>query len=241
MESPHSTGRRVLRVVKLVVFTLLMIQIARLIQVVVDDPIVVLSPFADSRVDGALSHQLNALLVAGLALLVTFLFAGKIRLRYLHPRRTGELRPFFAQPAGGRWERDGWYFAAIMTAIIAVVTYFQFAPGGFEFHWSGILMVIPLAAMNAFTEEVIFRLPYVTMGANDTKSRTYGLVFGSLVFGIMHYGGVAPNGLTGAILSALTGFILAKSIQETRGFFWAFTIHFALDLPIFLYLLNQAP
>lgn len=79
------------------------------------------------------------------------------------------------------------------------------------------------------------------MGANETNSRIYGLVMGSLVFGVLHYWGAAPNGLLGAIMSTILGFVLANSIQETRGFFWAFTIHFMLNLPILLFILNQAP
>jgi len=178
---------------------------------------------------------------AGSALLLTFVFARKVRLRYLNMKHTGAMRPFFANPGGGRWETDGWFLGLIMVAIVGVVTFFQFIPGGFAFHCVHVALVIPFAAMNAFMEEAIFRLPYVTMGANETNSRVYGLVMGSLVFGVLHYWGAAPNGLVGAAMSAFLGFVLAKSIQETRGFFWAFTIHFMLDLPIFLFILNQAP
>ena len=92
-----------------------------------------------------------------------------------------------------------------------------------------------------FTEEAIFRLPYVTMGANDTASRTYGLLMGSLVFGIFHYWGIAPNGVAGALMSAFLGFFLAKSIQETKGFFWAFTIHFGLNVAGMSLILNSTP
>jgi membrane protease YdiL (CAAX protease family) len=128
-----------------------------------------------------------------------------------------------------------------MVAIVALVTFFQFLPGGFSFTWGHLLLVIPIAAMNAFTEEAIFRVPYVTMGANETDSRAYGLVMGSVVFGALHYWGAAPNRIIGAVMSALLGFVLAKSIQETKGFFWAFTIHFMLDLAIVLFILSQAP
>lgn len=149
------------------------------------------------------------------------------------------MRPFFAQPGGGRWESDGWFFGLIMVGIVGVVTFFQFLPGGFTFHWPYLALVVPFAAMNAFIEESIYRLPYVTMGENDTSSRTYGLVMGSAVFGAMHFWGAAPNGFTGAIMSAFMGFVLAKSMQETRGFFWAFMIHFMLDLVVIFFILSQ--
>jgi hypothetical protein len=240
MQEQEPAGR-IKQVVKLTVFSIVMFAPIALLSVVVDTPLFGFSPFESAFVNGMLNYQLSALLVAGLALLLTFVFARKVRLRYLSMNRTGAMRPFFANRAGGRWESDGWFLGLIMVAIVGLVTFFQFLPAGFAFTWVHVLLVIPFAAMNAFTEEAIFRLPYVTMGANETNSRIYGLVMGSLVFGVLHYWGAAPNGLLGAIMSTILGFVLAKSIQETRGFFWAFTIHFMLDLPILLFILNQAP
>lgn len=237
----RSSGGRVRRFAKLVVFSVLIVLIASLLRVVIDRPLFDFSPFESDFTNRMLNYQLSAMPVAGLALIVTFLFAGRLRLRYLNAKRTGEMRPFFAQPGGGRWESDGWFLGLIMVAIVGTVTFLQFLPGGFTFHWGHLAMVLPLAAMNAFTEEAIFRLPFVTMGDNDTSSRTYGLVMSSVVFGVFHYWGLAPNGLVGAAMSAFLGYILAKSMQETRGFFWAFAIHMALDVPILVFALNQTP
>jgi hypothetical protein len=57
----------------------------------------------------------------------------------------------------------------------------------------------------------------------------------------MHFWGAAPTGFVGAIMSMFLGFVLAKSMQETRGFYWAFMIHFMLDLVVVLFILNRAP
>lgn len=240
-EETRIDGSSVKRFVKLAVFSILIVLIAGLLFVVADDPLFRFSPFESQFANRMLNYQLSALPVAGLALLVTFAFAGRGRLRYLNLRRTGAMRPFFAQTGGGRWESDGWLLGLIMVAIVGTVTFFQFLPGGFTFHWAYVALVLPFAAMNAFTEEAIFRLPFVTMGDNDTNSRTYGLVMSSVVFGAYHYWGLAPNGLVGAIMSAFLGFVLAKSMQETSGFFWAFAIHMALDVPILIFALNQTP
>ncbi|GAA3017731.1 CPBP family intramembrane glutamic endopeptidase [Microbacterium aurantiacum] len=233
--------RATLRIAKLVAFSLVIILLAGLLFVIADRPFIVLRPFDNEIANGMLSYQVSALPVAGLALLVTWVFAGRVRLRYLNPRRTGEMRPLLGSSAGGRWESDGWVLGLIMVGIVAAVTFFQFQPGGFTFHWAAIVLAVPLAAMNAFTEESVFRLPFVTMGDNDTGSRTYGLVMSAIVFGGFHYWGVAPNGILGVVMSTFLGFILAKSMQETRGFFWAFMIHFALDVPILIFVLNQTP
>lgn len=241
MDGPRGLDRRGMRLVKLSLFSVLMVFTAGTLFVVSNTHLFQFSPFESPVVNNLLNYQLSALPVAGLALLLTFAFAGRVRLGYLNLKRAGILRPYFAQPNGGRWESDGWYLGLIMVVIVGIVTFFQFLPGGFALYWVHVVLVVPFAAMNAFTEEVIFRLPYVTMGNNDTNSRMYGLVMGSAVFGVLHFWGGAPNGLLGALMSAFLGFFLAKSIQETKGFFWAFTIHFMLDLPIMFFVLNQAP
>ncbi|MEO9248410.1 hypothetical protein ABDK96_12030 [Citricoccus nitrophenolicus] len=183
MGGTRDVDRRGMRAVKLSAFSVAMVFTTGLLWLVADTPLFQLSPFESPVVNGVLNYQLSAVLVAGLALSLTFGFAGRVRLSYLNLKRRGALRPYFAQPGGGRWESDGWYLGLIMVMVVGMVTFFQFFSGGFTFHWAYIALVIPFAAMNAFTEEVIFRLPYVTMGDNDTDSRVYGLVMGSVVFG----------------------------------------------------------
>lgn len=229
-----------MRAARLVVFSVLMVATALLLGVVSGRPWLRLDPFASDVVNHLLSYQLSALPVAGLALLLTFLFAPRLRLAYLHPRRTGEMRPLRGGSGGGRWETDAWPIALVMVVIAGVAAYVQLAPGGFAFHWAHVLLAVPLAATNAFTEEVVFRLSYVTVGADATGSRLYGLVMGTLVFGVLHYWGVTPNGWAGALMAALVGFVLARSIQDTRGFTWAFSVHFLLNVVGLVLVLNQA-
>jgi hypothetical protein len=230
-----------MRVVKLSVFSTLMVMTAGLLGVVSSRPLFAFSPFDSPVVNWALNYQLSAVLVATLALMLTFAFATRLRLAYLSPQRRGAMRPLLRGAEEGRWESDGWVIGLVMVAITGVATLLQFLPGGFTFHWAHVALAVPFAAMNAFTEEAVFRLPYVTMGDNQCESSAYGLAMGSIVFGVFHYWGVAPNGLVGAIMSAALGFILAKSIQETKGFFWAFTIHFMLNLVGMVLILNQTP
>lgn len=109
---------------------------------------------------------------------------------------------------------------------------------GYNFTIGNTLLAVILAGTNAFIEEVIFRLFFVTMGQNETNSSTYGILMSSVVFGYVHYGGAMPNGFFGAIISALLGYFLRKSIHETQGFYWAFMIHFLLDVVIMIFLLN---
>jgi uncharacterized protein len=231
--------RPVVRFARLTLFTLLMLALTGLLLLISSSPSIEVAPFDNAAANRMLSYQLSALPVAGLALVLTYAFAGRIRLGYLRSNRRGAMR-LVGRTGGGRWETDGWTIAAAMVVIVGVATFFQLLPGGFVVTWLSVVLAVPFAALNAFTEETVFRLPYVTVG-DDQGARAYGLVMGSLVFGVVHYWGVAPNGLVGAAMSAVLGYVLAKSIQETRGFFWAFGIHFALNLVGMTLILSQAP
>lgn len=82
------------------------------------------------NVNGQINHQLSALPVAALAVLVTYLFAGKTMLRYLNLNRKGPMRPLFSKRGeNGRWETDAWTIGLIMVAIIGAFTFFQMLPG----------------------------------------------------------------------------------------------------------------
>jgi len=41
-----------------------------------------------------------------------------------------------------------------------------------------------------------------------------------------------PNGVIGAFLAGVLGYVLAKSVDETQGIFWAWAIHFLQDVVI---------
>ncbi|MFT6005009.1 MAG: hypothetical protein ACI8UQ_002153, partial [Bacteroidia bacterium] len=47
----------------------------------------------------------------------------------------------------------------------------------------------------------------------------------------VHYFGT-PGGIIGVIVAGFLGWFLAKSILETKGFFWAWFIHFLQDVVI---------
>ncbi|GAK01901.1 hypothetical protein JCM19037_94 [Geomicrobium sp. JCM 19037] len=224
---------------KLVIFTILMLLVTWLLFIVTENPIFNFNIFDNTVLNNHLNYQLSGLIVAALALLLIYIFADKIKLGYLNFNRKGKMKPSFLL-GEGKWEHDALGIGIIMVAIMGVVAFLQTYAVGFDFSLVALLMVIPLAATNAFIEEVIFRLPYVTMGDNETNSSLYGLIMGSAIFGIIHYWGVAPNGIFGVLISAYLGYFLAKSIQETKGFYWAFMIHFMLDVVILIFIFNVA-
>ena len=101
------------------------------------------------------------------------------------------------------------------------------------------LPLLPVAAliavMNAFNEEFTLRAaPLSELEPNIGKAQA--LMITSLYFGLGHFYGI-PNGFIGVGLAAFLGYFLGKSMLETKGFFWAWFIHFLPDLIIFYFLL----
>jgi membrane protease YdiL (CAAX protease family) len=92
---------------------------------------------------------------------------------------------------------------------------------------------ILIAAINAFNEEFTLRAAPLSE-LWKVLGKTQGLLITTLYFGIGHYYGV-PNGIIGVLLSAFLGWFLGKSLLETKGFFWAWVIHFLPDIVIFTF------
>lgn len=92
-------------------------------------------------------------------------------------------------------------------------------------------LVFLLAATNAWTEEIFTRFVIVA-GLNGRMSPVAVCWISSLVFGLPHFFGT-PSGVFGVIAAGLMGWLLAKSVLETRSMTWALLIHFLQDVIIF--------
>jgi hypothetical protein len=91
--------------------------------------------------------------------------------------------------------------------------------------------VLLAAAVNAFNEEVTYKASFLSVLESPVGPRQ-ALYMVAAYFGLIHYYGV-PYGVIGVLLATFLGWILAKSMQETRGLFWAWFIHFCQDVWIF--------
>lgn len=129
--------------------------------------------------------------------------------------------------------------ALIFATIFATVTVlFLFGAYGvpwraFAQNWFLIPVALLVATMNAFNEE--FTLRAAPLGELEPLiGKSTSLVATAVYFGLGHYYGV-PNGVIGVLLSGFLGWLLGKSMLETRGFFVAWLVHFITDIPIFLF------
>jgi membrane protease YdiL (CAAX protease family) len=94
--------------------------------------------------------------------------------------------------------------------------------------------VLLFSAMNAFSEEMTYRSALLAPLEGVVGPRQ-ALYMTALFFGIAHFYGV-PYGIVGVVMSTFLGWMLGKAMLETRGFFWAWFIHFLQDVVIFSFL-----
>ena len=95
-------------------------------------------------------------------------------------------------------------------------------------------VILLCAALNAFNEEMTYKASFLSV-LEDEVGRTHALLLMAAYFGILHFYGV-PYGVIGVLLAAFLGWILGKSMLETRGMFWAWFIHFWQDVWIFSFM-----
>ena len=94
--------------------------------------------------------------------------------------------------------------------------------------------ILLAAALNAFNEEVTYKASFLSVLTGPLGERQ-ALRMVAAYFGLAHFYGV-PYGVIGVALAWFLGWILARSMLETRGLGWAWCIHFLQDVLIFGFL-----
>ena len=93
--------------------------------------------------------------------------------------------------------------------------------------------VIIGAAINAIAEEFEFRSVLMAR-LEPVLGPRQAIMITTALFGLLHYFGV-PSGPIGVLLVAFLGWVAAKSMIETRGIVWAFSLHFLADFVIYAF------
>ena len=94
--------------------------------------------------------------------------------------------------------------------------------------------ILLFAASNAFGEEMLYRAPWLS-SLEGPVGPTHALLLTAVYFGLGHFYGV-PFGILGVVMAFIPGWLIGKSMLETRGFFWAWFIHFWMDAVIFSFI-----
>lgn len=138
------------------------------------------------------------------------------------------------RPAG--WTRFGLILASCITLGTLAFLILSSRPSG-----DVLAQVIPLlpviliaSAMNAFSEEMTFRAALLAP-LHGVVGKSQALLLTAMLFGLWHYYGV-PYGVIGVIMSGALGWLIGKSMLETKGMFWPWFIHFWQDVAIFAFI-----
>lgn len=192
------------------------------------------APWALSAISTHLLRLLPALIILAFLLFSggkrsdLFLVKGNVRAPVEPSRLLGMKK---AEP----WTRIGTIFAVIfasVTLIYLVLTNFP-SLRTIELTLPLIPVAILIAAINAFNEEFTLRAAPLSELKNSV-GKHQGLMITTLFFGLGHFYGV-PSGVLGVLLASFLGWFLGKSMLETKGFTWAWLIHFLPDVFIFTF------
>ncbi len=198
----------------------------------------------NNYLNGQFNYQLLLLVITGLSLLTTFILNKENFTNYFsfgQISSIGEELKFFGIKQGDSWTKTGLSLCFVISGITAIFMYFQLKQTNPD--WTtlqrGLFWIVLFSLTNSFGEEMIYRLGIVSP-LKGLLAPTTIFFISAILFGLPHFAGM-PNGIIGAIMAGVLGFVLAKSMVETNGFFWAWIIHFIQDIIIIgtLYLVNN--
>lgn len=131
------------------------------------------------------------------------------------------------------WKIGGLKVAISISVITAIAIYFQVIERGIiqSLTPSIFLLIVLFALTNSFVEEATYRHTFTSIVEYHGLSPYISKALSALIFGGFHYFGT-PGKLPGVLLAGFLGWFLAKSIHETKGFLWAWLIHFMQDIII---------
>lgn len=185
------------------------------------------------------NYQIITLLLAFLFILLSRLIGGKGVFKYLNLKnidgKIKEVKIIGINPKNGEsWINLGLNFSIIITFVTVIVIYFQLIKSNqFSYNFFPLIFyVLIFSLMNSFTEEIIYRFSITSVFQELNIDSNITALLSGAIFGIVHYFGT-PGGIAGVIMAFFIGWFLSKSIIETKGFFWAWFIHFLQDIIIF--------
>ena len=139
--------------------------------------------------------------------------------------------------AGESWRSVGSAFALFITLGTAAFMYFGVYKST-PINWQAALpWVLLFSISNSFSEEMLTRFS-LAAGLDGVASKARICLWSAAIFGGIHYFGT-PGGPLGMLMAGFLGWLLAKSVVETKGFGWAWLIHFLQDVVILFAFLGK--
>jgi hypothetical protein len=191
--------------------------------------------FSTQMLDVQLRRLAVAFIMVGLLLLINyrrrdfFLVKGQLDAPAEPVRWLGIERPV-------SWARLGWILALCISSGLFV---FLMIAGHPSLETLGrtlplLPLVVLFAASNAFGEEMGYRAALLAP-LYPVVGKQQAMLMMAAWFGLAHFYGV-PYGIVGVIMAGFLGWLLSKSMLETKGFFWAWFIHLCQDVLAFAFI-----
>jgi membrane protease YdiL (CAAX protease family) len=176
----------------------------------------------NSFVNGQVNYQIILLLITGVSLLTTYILNKENFLTYFsfgQVSSLGDELKIFGIKQGDSWLKTGLSLCLVITGVTAIFMYFQLKK--VDVDWSllqgGIFWILLFSLTNSFGEEMIYRIGLISP-LDGLLAPTKIFLLSAIIFGLAHINGM-PSGIIGISLAGILGFVLAKSIFETQGFF----------------------
>jgi membrane protease YdiL (CAAX protease family) len=179
-------------------------------------------------------------------LVVSFVIIGALLLLRYSPRQafltignlnaTAQPVPLLGMKAPTPWSRFGVISLVLMSGVVLTFLFLAGRPSPDLLRSALPLLpfVLIFALMNAWSEEISYRVSLITT-TEPVVGAAQAVWLSAIFFGIGHYYGV-PYGIVGVLLSTFFGYILGKSLVETRGLAWAILLHIVADIWIFTFM-----
>jgi len=143
------------------------------------------------------------------------------------------LLPGLKEP--NQWHRVARQFLPFFVITLSIVIGIQIRPDWNQISKALIFLpaIVLASAINAYAEEFEFRSVFLVR-LESVLGPQQAILITTALFGLLHYFG-APSGPFGVVLSGFLGWVAAKSMIETRGIVWAFSLHFLADFIIYFF------
>ena len=203
--------------------------------------------FGTNYLNRVFSYQVTTLALSLVIILVIALLTHFQSLRLLSVTRIdGEVLPEpwigISNKNKDTWKTLGRNMAIVISVVTAIAIYFQVYRNGViqTLTLGSFLLILVYALTNSFVEEVTFRHTFASIVEYHNLNPYLSKALSALIFGGVHYLGT-PGKIPGVLLAGFLGWFLSKSIHETKGFFWAWLIHFLQDVIIMTALFLTLP
>lgn len=191
----------------------------------------------DNYLDKHFKYQVLLLVLAGFVLLLTYIQNPGIFVQLFsigNIDAPAQPVPWIGIEPGDGWLETGLSLLLIITLGTAAFVFMQFRSSKVlivdtlpYFGW-----ILLFSLLNSFSEEAIYRIGIIAPALGTVEPSTIALV-SAVIFGLAHFGGM-PHGIIGMTMAGILGWFLARSVLETQGIFWAWSIHFLQDVVIYI-------